>query len=118
MYASKVGSSDAFHGKLRFCAKKTSQTVLGLLDTGKQKIYHILCFFFDKDENANHAAAIVNSIYSSDIVIANLAQKRSALGQQERNCGSSEQCQAFGMQSLFTYRYRISLLLFNIFTSF
>ena len=71
--------------KIRFRTKKTSQTVLWLLesvlfervskmDTNKEKIRHILQFFFDKGENASQAAENVNSVYGPDTVTVNIAQ--------------------------------------------
>jgi len=33
------------------------------MDTNKEKIRHILQFFFDKGENASQAAENVNSVY-------------------------------------------------------
>ncbi|XP_018049927.1 PREDICTED: histone-lysine N-methyltransferase SETMAR-like [Atta colombica] len=44
------------------------------MDTSKEKIRHILQFFFDKDENASQAAENVNSVYSPDTVTANHVQ--------------------------------------------
>jgi len=43
------------------------------MDTSKEKIRHILQFFFDKGENASQAAENVNSIYSPDTITANHA---------------------------------------------
>ncbi|XP_011051581.1 PREDICTED: histone-lysine N-methyltransferase SETMAR-like [Acromyrmex echinatior] len=43
------------------------------MDTSKEKIRHILQFFFDKGENASQAEN-VNSVYDSDTVTANHAQ--------------------------------------------
>jgi len=42
------------------------------MDTSKEKIRHILQFFFEKDENAR-AAENVNSVYGPDTVTANHA---------------------------------------------
>ena len=44
------------------------------MDTSKEKIRHILQFFFDKGENARQAAENVNSVYGPDTVTANYAQ--------------------------------------------
>ncbi|KAG5321977.1 SETMR methyltransferase, partial [Acromyrmex heyeri] len=44
------------------------------MDTSKEKILHILQFFFDKGENASQAAENVNSVYGPDTVTANHAQ--------------------------------------------
>jgi len=44
------------------------------MDTSKEKIRHILQFFFDKGENASQAAENVNSVYGPDTVTANHAQ--------------------------------------------
>ena len=44
------------------------------MDTSKEKICHILQFFFDKGENASQAAENVNSVYGPDTVTANHAQ--------------------------------------------
>ncbi|KAG5308008.1 SETMR methyltransferase, partial [Acromyrmex insinuator] len=57
------------------------------MDTSKEKICHILQFFFDKGENASQAAENVNSVYGPDTVTANkidrlkeaIVQKRPAL---------------------------------------
>jgi len=43
------------------------------MDT-KEKIRHILQFFFDKSENASQAAENVNSVYDPDTVTANHEQ--------------------------------------------
>lgn len=40
----------------------------------KDKMRYILPFFFDKGENSNQAAEIVNNVYSSDTVISNQSQ--------------------------------------------
>jgi len=40
------------------------------MDTSKEKIRHILQFFFDKDENASQAAENVISVYGPDTVTA------------------------------------------------
>jgi len=44
------------------------------MDTSKEKIRHILQFFFDKGENTSQAAENVNSVYGPDTVTANHAQ--------------------------------------------
>jgi len=44
------------------------------MNTSKEKIRHILQFFFDKGENASQAAENVNSVYGPDTVTANHAQ--------------------------------------------
>jgi len=44
------------------------------MDTSKEKIRHILQFFFDKGENASQAAENMNSVYGPDTVTANHAQ--------------------------------------------
>ena len=44
------------------------------MDTSKEKIRHILQFFFDKGENASQAAENVNNVYGPDAVTANHAQ--------------------------------------------
>jgi len=44
------------------------------MDTNKEKIRHILQFFFDKGENASQAAENVNSVYGPDTVTVNIAQ--------------------------------------------
>jgi len=44
------------------------------MDASKEKIYHILQFFFDKGKNASQAAENVNSVFGPDTVTANHAQ--------------------------------------------
>ncbi|XP_040575887.1 histone-lysine N-methyltransferase SETMAR-like [Lepeophtheirus salmonis] len=44
------------------------------MDTSKEKISHILQFYFDKGENATQAAENVNSVYGPDTITDNDAQ--------------------------------------------
>ncbi|GFW70634.1 histone-lysine N-methyltransferase SETMAR [Trichonephila clavipes] len=44
------------------------------MKVNKEKIRYILQFFFDKGENANQAAIIVNGVYGADTVAANYVQ--------------------------------------------
>jgi len=44
------------------------------MDIRKEKIRHILQFFFDKSENVSQAAENVNGVYGPDTVTANHAQ--------------------------------------------
>ncbi|GFX53152.1 transposable element Tcb1 transposase [Trichonephila clavipes] len=44
------------------------------MEVHKEKIRHILQFFFDKGENASQVAEIVNGIYDADTVTANFMQ--------------------------------------------
>ncbi|GFS95016.1 histone-lysine N-methyltransferase SETMAR [Trichonephila clavipes] len=44
------------------------------MEVNKEKIRYILQFFFDKGENASHAAEAVNGVYGADTVTANYVQ--------------------------------------------
>ncbi|GFY24786.1 histone-lysine N-methyltransferase SETMAR [Trichonephila clavipes] len=44
------------------------------MEVNKEKIWYILQFFFDKGENANQVAEIVNGIYGADTITANYVQ--------------------------------------------
>ncbi|GFW55087.1 histone-lysine N-methyltransferase SETMAR [Trichonephila clavipes] len=44
------------------------------MEVNKEKIWYILQFFFDKDENASQVAEIVKSVFGADTVTANYVQ--------------------------------------------
>ncbi|GFT27534.1 histone-lysine N-methyltransferase SETMAR [Trichonephila clavipes] len=44
------------------------------MEVNKEKIRYILQFFFDKGENVNQVAEIVNCVYGADTVTANCVQ--------------------------------------------
>ncbi|GFX94926.1 histone-lysine N-methyltransferase SETMAR [Trichonephila clavipes] len=44
------------------------------MEVNKEKIWFILQFFFDKDENASQVAEIANGVYGPNIVTANYVQ--------------------------------------------
>ncbi|GFV29401.1 histone-lysine N-methyltransferase SETMAR [Trichonephila clavipes] len=44
------------------------------MEVNREKIQHILQFFFDKGENGSQAAEIVNGVYGADTVTDNYMQ--------------------------------------------
>ncbi|GFV28973.1 histone-lysine N-methyltransferase SETMAR [Trichonephila clavipes] len=44
------------------------------MEVNKEKIQHVLHFFFDKSKNASQVAEIVNGVYDADTIAANYVQ--------------------------------------------